>query len=101
MKNLVKIIIADTQFSDLKLQREPDGAVIFDTAILRRICESSGIDLNSILADEDNIAGLIVAWYAEHRAAGGEADPVADELIAEVNAEDDRGGGFSYEPGRA
>lgn len=66
-----------------------------------RICEASGIDPAITLSDEDNISGIIVAWYNAHRAAGGDADPVADDLIAECIAEDERGGGFSHPPGRA
>lgn len=47
------------------------------------------------------MAGLIVDWYANHLKNGGEHDPVADDLIAETLAEDDRGGGISYPPGTA
>lgn len=53
------------------------------------------------LEAEYTVAELIVNWYAKHRAAGGEADPVADDLIAETRAEDERGGGLSHQPGRA
>lgn len=101
MKKLVKITIPDIPFTDLKLRREPDGAVTFDTAVIMRICEASGIDPAITLGDKENISGIIVAWYDTHRAAGGAADPVADELIAECIAEDERGGGFSYPPGLA
>jgi hypothetical protein len=34
------------------------------------------------------MAGLIVAWYVRHREAGGEADPIAEQLIQEVRDED-------------
>lgn len=101
MKKLVKITIADLQFADLKLAREPDGAITFDKEVIMRICADSGLDPSTTLGDEDNISGIIVAWYAEHRAAGGDADPVADDLIAETLAEDERGGGLSHQPGRA
>lgn len=101
MKKLVKFIIPDIPFSDLKLRREPDGDITFDTSVIMRICDASGIDPAITLGDEDNISGIIVSWYAAHREAGGDADPVADDLIAEVRAEDERGGGFSHQPGRA
>lgn len=39
-------------------------------------------------AHEDNVAGLIVAWYVEHRRHGGAIDPVEEQIIAEVEAED-------------
>jgi len=35
-------------------------------------------------APEDNVSGLIVSWYQVHRQHGGEPDPVAEDLIAEV-----------------
>lgn len=34
------------------------------------------------------MAGLIIHWYAQHLASGGERNPVADELIAETTLED-------------
>jgi hypothetical protein len=52
-------------------------------------------------APEDNAAGLISAWYAEHLARGGARDATMDDLIAEAAAEDQHGGGFSHPPGRA
>lgn len=30
------------------------------------------------------MAGLIVAWYMEHRQHGGAADPVEEQVLAEV-----------------
>ena len=36
-----------------------------------------------------------------HRAAGGDADPVAEDLLAEVRAEDAAGQLYSHKPGRA
>ena len=37
------------------------------------------------------MAGLIVAWYAQHRQGGGSSDPAAEQLIAEPHAEDQFG----------
>ena len=86
-------------FAALKLKRERDGDVSFDTAVIKRICDASGIDTEQILsAGEDAISGLIVAWYGEHRKRGGDPDPVADDLIAEALAEGERG---SHKPGTA
>lgn len=86
-------------FTDLKLKRERDGDVSFDTAVIKRICDASGIDTEQILsAGEDAISGLIVAWYGEHRKRGGDPDPVADDLIAEALLEGERG---SHKPGTA
>lgn len=47
------------------------------------------------------MAGLIIEWYANHIKNGGAHDPVADDLIAEVIAEDNLGSGISHKPGQA
>lgn len=101
---LVRLVIPDgVDFSDLKLTRDPDtGDVSFDWTPIERICEASGIDADVFRSDpEDNVSGLIVRWYTEHRAAGGAHDPVAADIIAETMLEDEHGGGFSHPPGRA
>lgn len=86
-------------FSALRLSRESNGDVSFDTAVVRQICEASGLDQEQILDDgEDAVSGLIVAWYGVHRRDGGPPDPVADDLIAEALAEGERG---SHKPGTA
>lgn len=80
----------DLRFADLQLARDPQTlAVSFHWEPIERICERSGIDL-VIMRDgpEDNVSGLIVAWYAHHRESGGEPDPVAEQLIREVRRED-------------
>ena len=51
--------------------------------------------------DEDALGELISTWYNRHIAAGGARDPVADDLIAEVGAEDAAGQPYSHTPGRA
>lgn len=92
----------DVDFADLRLTRDPDGSVSFDWRPIERICEASGIDVSAFRdAPEDNVGGLIAQWYAAHLARGGARDPVQDDLIAEVAAEDARGGGQSHQPGRA
>ena len=45
--------------------------------------------------------GLPSATRSAHRQHGGEADPVADDLIAEVVAEEEAGQTVSHQPGRA
>ena len=90
-------------FADLKLKRESDdGSVSMDTSVIERLCAYNNLDPDLFLrSHEDNVSGLIVAWYAAHRAQGGAPDPVAEDLIAEVRAEDAHGGGLSHRPGRA
>jgi hypothetical protein len=92
----------DLDFSALKLARDADGMVSFDWGPIETICAASGIDVDIFReAPEDNIAGLLTAWYAAHRQRGGAADPVQEDLIAEAALEDSRGGGISHAPGRA
>lgn len=98
------VIIPDgLEFAALKLSRDPTtGAVDFDTAPIVAICAASGLDARLFTdSPEDNAAGLLAAWYAQHLAAGGARDAVMDDLINEAAAEDQRGGGFSHQPGRA
>lgn len=80
----------DISFNDLDLTRDVStGAVTFRWEPLERICAVSGVDV-ALLKErsEDNVGGLLVAWYAAHRKAGGAANDVAEQLIAEVQAED-------------
>lgn len=94
----MRLTIPDgVDFSDLRLTRSASGDVDFDTAPLERICQANGIALQT----DDDAAALMTAWYRAHRAAGGAPDPVADDLIAEAEAEDRLGGGFSHQPGSA
>lgn len=46
-------------------------------------------------------AGKLEFWVRDHLAAGGAPCAAFDDLIAEAQAEDERGGGFSHQPGRA
>ena len=92
----------DLDFSALKLARDPDGMISFDWSPIETICEASGIDIATFRdAPEDNLAGLLTAWYFAHRQRGGAPDPVQEDLIAETAIEDARGGGVSHAPGRA
>lgn len=78
----------DLDFSALQLERDPvTHALAFTWGPIRRICEASGLDV-ALMEHEDNVSGLIVAWYAEHRRSGGAADLVAEQILAEVLAED-------------
>ena len=90
-------------FSDLRLARDPQtGDVSFDTAVIESIEAESGLPAGFFMGQhEDALAALITTWYSAHRAAGGDADPVAEELLAEVRAEDAAGQPYSHAPGRA
>lgn len=89
-------------FSDLRMARDPDGHVSFDWGVIERICAASSMPVELLReGPEDNVAGLIIGWYCAHRERGGAADPVADDLLAEVRAEDAAGQPYSHAPGRA
>ncbi|HCP02789.1 MAG TPA: hypothetical protein DIT61_04615 [Pseudomonas sp.] len=102
-QQMAKVAIPnDLDFSDLRLARDPCGSVSFDWAVIERICEASGLSVEVFRdASEDNVSGLIVGWYQAHRQHGGEADPVAEDLISEVLAEERAGQNTSHAPGRA
>ena len=90
-------------FSALRLARDPQtGDVSFDTSVIERIERESGLPAGFFMEQhEDAVAGLITTWYSAHRAAGGAPDPVADDLLAEVRAEDAAGQHYSHAPGKA
>ncbi|SFC85314.1 hypothetical protein SAMN05216577_111128 [Pseudomonas citronellolis] len=92
----------ELDFSDLRLARETDGSVSFDWAVIERICTASGLPVE-LLRDgpEDNVAGLVISWYQAHRQRGGATDPVAEDLLSEVRAEEAVGQHVSHVPGRA
>lgn len=102
-RQLANISIPDTvSFSDLKLARDADGMVSFDWSPIETICHGSNLPVEILReGPEDNVSGLIVAWYQHHLAAGGDHDAVADDLIAEAMAEEARGQTVSHAPGRA
>jgi len=91
----------DLRFADLKLARDPDGGVSFDTDPLQQIADASGEHIAALLSTEDGIAALIVAWYHVARSRGEPADPVAEDLAAEVAAEEAAGQRFSLPGGQA
>ncbi|WP_443191417.1 hypothetical protein [Pseudomonas indica] len=95
-------IPAGVTFADLRLQRDADGGVSFDWGVIERICRESSLPVELLRdAPEDNVAGLIIAWYRAHLQQGGQPDPVAEDLIGEVIAEERAGQSTSHAPGRA
>ena len=100
-KQLLITIPAHVQFAALGLRRTADGDVELDWAPIEAICSASGVDV-SIYRDthEDNLSGLLTAWYRQHLAAGGEPDATMDDLIAEARIEDAHGQQISHQPGR-
>jgi hypothetical protein len=81
----------DISFEDLQLSRDPvTGVVAFDLEPVERVCEANDIDVDTFLTD-DNIGALLSAWYQAYRASGGALDPVQEQILAEVEAEDEVG----------
>lgn len=101
-KIAVRIAIPEgVAFTDLRLQRNlQTGAVTFRWDVLEQVARASGLDIR-LFEDEDNVSGLLVAWYFRAREAGEPPDPVQEELIRETLLEDQHGHGFSHTPGRA
>lgn len=91
----------DLGFADLNLARAATGDISFDWLPIEKLCNHNGLDI-AVFKErhEDNVAGLIVAWYAAHLEQGGKRDAIADDLIAETQLEDKHGGGISHSPGR-
>ncbi len=104
MKKITPISIPlGMTFADLRLGRDSKtGDVSFDTSVIERIEQESGLPAGFFMGQhEDALASLITTWYSAHRAAGGDADPVAEDLLAEVRAENAAGQLYSHKPGRA
>ena len=86
----IKIRIPEgLDFAALRLSRDPITLDLsFDWAPIEAICLANNLDLAVFRdAHEDNVARLITAWYADHRANGGDPDQVEEQIIAEVEAE--------------
>ena len=93
-KKLLHITFPDTvRFEDLKLSRDPvTGEIAFDWQPIELICQHSGLDSDIFRhSHEDNVAGLIIAWYQEYLKLGGEKNPVVEELLGEIELEDKHG----------
>jgi hypothetical protein len=102
-RQLANITIPDhISFADLKLARDADGMVSFDWSPVEAICKASNVPVEILKeGPEDNVSGLIVAWYESHLTAGGERDPVADDIIGEAIIEQQHGQNVSHAPGKA
>lgn len=76
-------------FADLELVRNPlILEVKFSWAPIEAICQENGLDPTIFQDDcELNLAFLLNGWYAAHRASGGAPDLVAEQLLAESEAE--------------
>jgi hypothetical protein len=89
----IAIRIPETlKFTDLNLAFDQSGMISFDWQAIEQICAYNHLPIDVFKqGPEDNAVSLIVVWYGHHRQAGGALDPVMEEYIAEVRAEDASG----------
>ena len=81
-------IPAGVEFSDLRLTRLESGVVSFDWTPIKRICDASNVPIDLLRAGpEASVAGLIISWYVSHLKHGGAPDLVAEDWLAEIQAE--------------
>ena len=75
----------DVRFEDLELLRDPHtGNLSFRWEPIGRICAASHVDISLMReGPEDNVAELLIAWYAHHLSNGGDRNTVMDELTRE------------------
>lgn len=79
----------DLPFEALKLDRDPTtGDIIYDLDVIKKIEEFSNLPRGFFTnTHEDNLSGLLIAWYGEHIKAGGRGDPVMSILLEEIMVE--------------
>lgn len=90
---MLKIIIPDNlTFADLELNLNDEGQVSFNIQVIERICNLNGLRAYHLFESGENaVLRLIVVWYAQHLAAGGELDQIAENLMTEIKLEGEDG----------
>jgi hypothetical protein len=92
----------DVTFSDLRLERAPNGDIAFDISVLMTIWSANGFHTDTFYeAWIDNATEIIVEWYRIHCQRGGEIDPVMEQLLSETRNEIIREKAQGHKPGRA
>ena|SRR5450756_2110225 len=90
LENLM--ILKGCDFADLALEREPvTRRLLYAPGPLSEMCRTNGLDPAAALANEDLACWLICEWYVTHIEAGGEPDPTAEVILAEVAAQEASG----------
>ena len=70
-------------FTDLQLEREPvTGRLPYLPAPLSELVTLNGDDPARVVADEDLACWYIAEWYVTHRLVGGDANDVAEQIVA-------------------
>ena len=75
-------------FADLQLERELyTRRLRYKPGPLERLIAANRLAIRGTMFEEEDLAAWLIAeWYIAHRTAGGEWDPVAEEVLAEVTA---------------
>lgn len=69
-------------FTDLYLYKNYKHEVCYNQYVYQRVCEASGIHINTQDISLNPIAiDVIATWYHQHLAHGGSVDPIAEEII--------------------
>ncbi len=88
-KSLLRLSIPDTvQFSELELSFVGSD-LAFNWEPIEKICGHNGLNIAIFKhSPESNVCDLLTHWYTKHRESGGALDPVMEEYLAEVQAEE-------------
>ena len=85
--NVIKIP-PGVDFADLQLERQLyTRRLLYRPGPLERLIAANRLAIRGTMFEEEDLAAWLIAeWYLAHRTAGGETDPVAEEVVAEVTA---------------
>lgn len=68
-------------FADLKIRRCESDAIDLDMDLVKLVCNINGLDFAKVLQDPGPVVtSILTVWYKSHLAAGGQPDPVMEEL---------------------
>ena len=88
MNAKVITIPAGLGFAELALEREPyTRRLLYKLVPLERLVAANRLALRGTMFEEQDLAAWLIAeWYLAYRTAGGESDPVAEDILKEVAA---------------
>ena len=82
----------DFDFASLKLTRDPVTLdVEFEVDPIVEILEASRVDPWEQLELEGQLSAILIGLYSVHLERGGAPDPVAEQVLAEFEAQDELG----------
>ena len=75
-------------FTELQLERElHTRRLLYKPMPLERLIAANRLALRGTMFEEEDLAAWLIAqWYLAHRIGGGEPDPVAEQVLAEIAA---------------